>query len=184
MTEQLRSELHALISVSPLLFTDLTKRWGKYMIASDASEFGAGAVYTDFNAWHSSLNSLYHNFHSTIQPDNTHSLPDRTWKIAIRNNWNFPNHINILEGEALFLALRWLARQKHFQNKKIATHLDSQVIAYLIAKGRSSKPSLLSLARRISALCLAGDFTIVPIWIPSEENPADGPSRSNAPGSC
>ena len=181
MTKSLRSELEALISVSPLLYADLTTPWGKYMVASDASEYGAGGVYTEFSSWHPNLQSLYHNFHSTIQSQYT-AIPKYNWKIAIRNRWSFENHINILEGEALFLLLRWLARQTHFQNKKIAVHLDSQVIAYLVSKGRSSKRTLLSLARKVSALCLASNLRIVPVWIPSDQNPADGPSRCYATG--
>ena len=185
ITERLRSEFLGLVSISPLLYSDCKKPWGKFMLATDASELGAGGVYTRFSAWHPNLHSLYRNFFCTLTNPNgePYCPPSADWKIAIRNPWKFQGHINLLEGEALFLGLRWLARQSHSQGKRVAVHLDSQVIAFLLAKGRSSRRSLLSLARRTSALVLASDIKVVPIWIPSASNPADGPSRATGIGS-
>ena len=50
---------------------------------------------------------------------------------------------------------------------------DSQVCFYIIARGRSGAARLWRLCRRVSAVVLAGNFKLVPMWVGSKDNHAD-----------
>ena len=88
----------------------------------------------------------------------------------------FPAHINVLEGEALVLFLRWLLRTKSHHSTRVVVLLDSAVLLGAAAKGRSSS-QLNRLLRKVAALTLAGSLQVHLIFGPSSENPADSPSR-------
>ena len=59
---------------------------------------------------------------------------------------------------------------------------DSLVSLGATLKGRSGSPPLLRLLRRMAAMVLASGVRIYPIWIESERNHADGPSRDQPIG--
>jgi hypothetical protein len=61
--------------------------------------------------------------------------------------------------------------------KRVLVLSDSQVVIGAVTKGRSSSPQLLRRLRTVSALVLAGGIRLSVRWVPSEFNPADGPSR-------
>ncbi|CAE7714737.1 PDE9A [Symbiodinium sp. CCMP2592] len=88
----------------------------------------------------------------------------------------FPGHINVLEGEAFVLFLRWLLRTRRHHSKRVVVLLDSAVWVGAAAKGRSSS-RLNRLLRKTAALTLAGDLQLHMILVPSAENPSDAPSR-------
>ena len=88
----------------------------------------------------------------------------------------FPAHINVLEGEAFVLFLRWLLRTKSHHSARVVVLLDSAVLLGAAAKGRSSS-QLNRLLRKVAALTLAGSLQAHLIFVPSSENPADSPSR-------
>ena len=46
-----------------------------------------------------------------------------------------------------------------------------------VAKGRSSSPTLKHEIKQIAALAIAGDLWVRAVYIPSEDNPSDVPSR-------
>ena len=85
-------------------------------------------------------------------------------------------HINVLEGEAFVLLLRWLLRCRARHSARIVILVDSAVWLGAAAKGRSSTP-LNRLLRRAAALQLAGDLLLHLVLVPSSENPSDEPSR-------
>ena len=74
--------------------------------------------------------------------------------------------------------LRHLARSRANWSRRVLILTDSMATLGAIGKGRSSVPSFLRLCRHISAISLG--FGMLPYmrYIPSELNPADGPSRS------
>lgn len=96
------------------------------------------------------------------------------WKLIFTKNWQ---DINALEGNPTLKGLRWLARQRRAILKRTALYTDSQVIYHMLAKKRSSTPSLRHLTHRVAAVFLSYAIIFVPIWIPSAQNPADGPFR-------
>ena len=102
------------------------------------------------------------------------SMADFSDIFSVRNR--FPAHINVLEGEALVLFLRWLLRSRAHHSCRIVVLLDSAVLLGATAKGRSSS-QLNRLLRKVAALTLAGNLQLHLIFVPSSENPADRPSR-------
>ena len=62
--------------------------------------------------------------------------------------------------------------------------IDAKAILGAIAKGRTSAGTFKVQIRKISALLLASDISLFPVYVPSEHNPADGPSRGGLPGSA
>ena len=85
-------------------------------------------------------------------------------------------HINMLEGEAFVLLLRWLLRCRARHSARIVILVDSAVWLGAVAKGRSST-ALNRLLKRAAALQLAGDLLLHLVLVPSSENPSDEPSR-------
>ena len=101
-------------------------------------------------------------------------LDDFSDVFSVRNK--FPAHINVLEGEALVLFLRWLLRSGGNHSTRVVVLLDSAVLLGAAAKGRSSS-QLNRLLRKVAAMTLAGNIQLHLIFVPSSENPADFPSR-------
>ena len=101
-------------------------------------------------------------------------LEDFSDIFSVRNK--FSAHINVLEGEALVLFLRWLLRTKRHHSSRVVVLLDSAVVLGAAAKGRSSS-QLNRLLRKAAALTLAGSLQVHLVFKPSSENPADLPSR-------
>ena len=90
-------------------------------------------------------------------------------------------HINILEAEAYLLWLRWLLRSGTRHSVRTVCLVDSKVVLGGVNKGRSSSLPILRVLRRIAALHLAGDLLVRLIYVPTECNPADAPSRGVRP---
>ena len=55
--------------------------------------------------------------------------------------------------------------------------IDSRVVVGAVAKGRSGSTRLNELVRQIHCMCFAGGLALQLIYIPSEHNPSDFPSR-------
>lgn len=222
----IRKELMVLLGLVPLLYVDLQMDWHSKMLATDASNLGAGVVTSDatdtilsrvwplhygqqqyINAeagtgWCNPMykrTSMYQNrfrcqYHLT-QPA-FHRLPvlsnpksfekllrQQSWSIVISHRWKHPvststaGHINHLEGTSLLLALRWLASRRDGMHHRVMTFMDSSVLFYSVLKGRSSS-SLYPKIRSIAAHLLALHVQLFPVWLPSQWNPADEPSRN------
>jgi hypothetical protein len=92
--------------------------------------------------------------------------------------WSIAEHINTLEMRVALHALRWLLSKPHSIGSRLLLLLDSAVCYFGLRKGRSGASSLHLVLRQISALCLSSGISILPLWIPSEWNPADKPSRA------
>ena len=88
----------------------------------------------------------------------------------------FPAHINVLEGEAFVLFLKWLLRSTKHHSTRVVVLLDSAVFLGAAAKGRSSS-QLNRLLRKVASLAMAGNLQLHFIFVPCSENPADLPSR-------
>ena len=85
-------------------------------------------------------------------------------------------HVNVLEGEAFLMWLRWLLRSRQRHCARTVVLVDSSVWCCAVAKGRSST-QLNRLLRKAAALELAGDLQVHLVLVPSAENPSDVPSR-------
>lgn len=85
-------------------------------------------------------------------------------------------HINVLEGEAFLLWLRWILRCRRRHCSQVVVLVDSSVWLGAAAKGRSST-RLNRLLRKAAALEMSGDLQVYLILVPSAENASDKPSR-------
>ena len=90
------------------------------------------------------------------------------WKIIHGYPWKHPAHINVLELQGLVNAL---------QCRRLLHLVDSQVIAAVVAKGRSSSYRLRKGLLRLSSLCVAGGLQLAIGYVATHDNPADLPSR-------
>ncbi len=88
---------------------------------------------------------------------------------------------NALELRSILLALIWITSCKQTDHR-ILLFTDSQVSLGVLTKGRTSAHTLLSVHKTIAALCLAAGLALVPTFVPTHLNPADGPSRFHGPG--
>ena len=86
-------------------------------------------------------------------------------------------HSGILELKGVLTGLRWLLRSsKHFHSRLLFL-IDAKAALSAVAKGRSGAPEWTGTMCSIMALLLASDCLMRPLYIPSEDNPADHPSR-------
>ena len=79
------------------------------------------------------------------------------------------------------LAMRWLARTPRHFGSRIAFLVDAAAVLGAASKGRSSAPNIRREVRRIGAYALAMDVMAHYGYVPSEDNPADAPSRGDPP---
>ena len=89
----------------------------------------------------------------------------------------YGGHPGLLEAQAIRLALEWVGRAVSRLGHRIVLLVDAKAVLGAVAKGRSSSRLLRKIIARISALCLATDTTLHLLYVPSEHNPADAPSR-------
>ena len=99
---------------------------------------------------------------------------DFTHVFSVRR-WHTDN-INMLEGEAMLIMLRWILRSCARHSSRVVILLDSSAVLGAAAKGRSSS-RVGRIMRRAAALELAGDLMVYLVLVPSAENPSDIPSR-------
>ena len=99
------------------------------------------------------------------------------WRVAQAYGWRMKGHINVLELEAMFLRVKRRMREKKGVGCRFVHLSDSQVVAGVVAKGRSSSRRLNAGVRRLGGLLLGCHGYCVVGWVKTAENPADGASR-------
>ena len=97
--------------------------------------------------------------------------------MVISSRQRFDAHSGALEAHGVALGLRWLLRSVARHSKRTTILIDAQVVLGAVRKGRSSAPSLKRDLRFIGALIIGGDLLLRCLYVPSEDNPADAPSR-------
>ena len=99
------------------------------------------------------------------------------WKVARGWKWNFNDHINVLELEALYHSVKWRGKTLRLFNRRWLHLVDSQVVLGVAAKGRTSSRKLSRCLHRYNLLVLALHTYPLLGWVLSHLNPADAPSR-------
>lgn len=99
------------------------------------------------------------------------------FKTIISSKAKWPAHSGVLEAHGYLLGLKWLARHAAKHHHKVPFLVDAKAVIGAAAKGRSSSRALRTVLRSCAAHCLACDILPQLVYIPSESNPADGPSR-------
>jgi hypothetical protein len=107
----------------------------------------------------------------------TVTSPSIEWRTLISSTWRWDEHINTLELQSIILAMRRLLSSPGVPGCRLLLLCDSSVVTYAMMKGRSSSKGLITGMKRIAALLLASGCRMGVVWIPTEVNPADAPSR-------
>ena len=81
------------------------------------------------------------------------------------------------EGRALVQAARHTMRTRDGLRRRHLYLCDNLSLVLAVGKGRSSAPNLNGTCRALASLALFTGSELVVRWVPSEVNPADGPSR-------
>ena len=112
-----------------------------------------------------------------------HRLPLKPtqFKTLISCKAQKPAHSGLLECHGVLLTLKWVGRDVKRHHSRPVILVDAKVAVGCISKGRSSAQALRRVLRSISALCLACDLLPRLVYIPTECNPADPPSRGLVP---
>lgn len=97
--------------------------------------------------------------------------------VAISLRWKHKGHINVLELEALLPSVRHARRSPVSAARRVQFGLDSTVALGVARKGRSSRPNLNWVARKLCAQFILGGIYPGFFWIPTKYMPADEPSR-------
>ena len=92
-----------------------------------------------------------------------------------RNSTNV--HINKLELLVVLSTIKWRTRRASQQRSRFIHLVDSQVVGAIVTKGRTSSRNLRPTVLKTNALILAAQIYPCYIFVHSEDNPADLPSR-------
>jgi hypothetical protein len=113
-----------------------------------------------------------------LSPPLLRELRRARWRPVFHYPWQVQEHINVLELHAVLSAVRWLLTFPSLMDCGVVLCVDSAVVCYALAKGRSSSFGLLRPLRQLAAFCLASGLVLRPFWLRSADNPADTPSRA------
>ena len=110
-------------------------------------------------------------------PDELEQLiGDLPWNQTETCSFAHKQHINILETKMIYRELRDVVMQSRKPLRCVLV-VDSRAAAGAWAKGRSSLRNLNRVLRQALGWSIAGQKTIHVLWVRSEANPADYPSR-------
>ena len=192
-----RVELLAFLCLAPLLENDLFRPWQEHIIACDAScAFGFGvsvAPCAPEVARDVGRAGSRHDVFTRLDRD--HEFPDEepereraghalrvpltkaAFSTVVSAKAVHAAHSGALEAHGVTLALKWVLRSPARHGRRTTLLVDARAVLGAVRKGRSSAPTIAREVRRISAHVLAGDLLLKVAYVPSEENPADAPSR-------
>eukprot|EP00438_Fugacium_kawagutii_P003614 Skav205175 [mRNA] locus=scaffold1525:127953:129509:- [translate_table: standard] len=99
------------------------------------------------------------------------------WRVIHGYKWRHTSHINCLELQAVINSLNWRLRKIGAHRKRVLHLVDSQVVASVIAKGRTSSFRLRKGIQKLNCLLVASGIRISVGYCHTSDNPADLPSR-------
>ena len=108
-----------------------------------------------------------------------HMAPFKTYDFGTIFSYRLTDneHINLREAHAIVFYLQWSLRAVGRRARRIILLVDSKVAVGAMQKGRSGSPALNALVRKVHCLCMAGGLRLHIVFMPTEHNPADYPSR-------
>ena len=182
--KSVKNELIQIAYLTPLMFASLSSPVFDKVICTDASSTGGAVVATRFpraffNPFHELLGFTkpYHvrNFTADCFP---RVFGTSRWSTVFATTWKWQVHINQLEMLAVEQAVRWALSHPNTEGSRLVIFSDSLVCVSALSKGRSSSPNLILPLRRISAWLLSLGAKILCPYVPTDLNPANGPSRN------
>ena len=192
-----RSELQVSIALGPFWSTDMSRPYLPFISATDASTtFGFGVSVANASeklvrevSSYAEKRGGYVVLENANAPGRTKPTKPRQgtprclkldtadFKTILSIKARHAAHSNILEAEAYLIWLRWLLRSTSHHAARAVCLVDSKVVLGGVTKGRSSSQPLLRVLRRAAALQIAGNLLVRLVYIPTEWNAADAPSR-------
>eukprot|EP00971_Amphidinium_carterae_P350331 6491491-Amphidinium_carterae.1 len=106
-----------------------------------------------------------------------HKLLSLRMHVGASYRFRRQSHINVQELLAFRTALKMAVKRRQCWSRRVSFFIDSQVVVNVIARGRSSSHQLNFVLQTCLALGLFCDLVPVPVWVGTEENPADDPTR-------
>ena len=188
------NELAVATFLMPLLGADLSRDFLCKITASDACpEYGFGVSslrcsretarsISQLAERHGDYVRLYCRPGDPLEKDRLgkpHRLPfsQQDFRCVLSKRARWKAHSGILEAHGLLLAVKWLARSPKNHSHRVPLLVDAKAVLGAASKGRSSAPGLRGVLRQIAALAMGCNFLLRLVYIPSESNPADNPSR-------
>ncbi|CAE7517435.1 unnamed protein product, partial [Symbiodinium natans] len=104
-------------------------------------------------------------------------LTQRDFATVVSSRAKWKSHAGVLEVHGYLLGLKWVTRNPKRHHHKVAFLVDAKAVVGAASKGRSSAHAFLKVLRSAAAYTLGADILPRIVYIPSESNPADGPSR-------
>jgi len=189
-----RHELDALIGLAPLLYANLAAPRLPLLPATDASMTGSGVVLSALppaladDLWYLATyrpadHVTVDNANGLLSPSPTQldSLRQLQWSTVTAYTWSYgtddTNHINELELQAVYTMVRHMLSRPQTVDSRLLHMVDNTVSISCLRKGRSSSIKLTMVLRKIHSHLLAASLALLPLYIRSEDNPADSPSR-------
>ncbi len=105
------------------------------------------------------------------------SLQEHHWTASQSLGFDRKEHINLLELEMVKQEIKDRANSGR-GNARVINLCDSRVVVGCFAKGRSSSRNLNHRLRSCMPWLLASNLQLVNLWVATDKNPADHPSRS------
>lgn len=187
-------ELLTFLLLLPLVFADMGRTHAPLVLATDAApEFGFGvSVHRCSSKLAATIGRLAEkrgDFVKLTLNDDEPTPKDRIgephsialckddFTTAISSSRRWPGHPGALEAHGVLLGVRWCTRQPCLHDTRIPILVDAKAILSAATKGRSSAGSIRGSLRSIAALLLASNILARYVYVPTEYNPADPPSR-------
>ena len=191
-------ELLTFLLLAPVLEADLRRPWLTTIVACDASSvFGFGVAVADVTAddarrvgrFADVAGSYVRVDRSVPHPNDEDERPrvgtrqelglsKHHFRPVIAQRAKFKAHSGALEATGVSLAVKWVLRDRRRHGKRVALLVDAQAVLGAAARGRSSAKTFGREIKRLAALVLGGDLLVRYVYIPSEDNPGDAPSRN------
>lgn len=188
------NELLVTVALAPLLTASLDRQPVPKLVAADAApEFGFGVSVCQYTGPEATevcrlaerrgdfvrltVDPLDHTEVSRLGKPHRLRHTQRDFKTVICARAKWQAHSGVLEAHAYLLALKWASRCVSHHHCKVPFLIDAKVVIGAASKGRSSARALRTVLRAAAAVTLAADILPRLIYIPSESNPADKPSR-------
>ena len=107
-------------------------------------------------------------------------LQSTTWSTVRQGPWKKKEHIVHLESRALVKSMEFAVHDNLAANTRQLFLVDSMSAALAFDRCRSKNYRMLRQIRKFCSVSLARNISFSVRWVPSELNPADGPSRDSS----
>ena len=104
-------------------------------------------------------------------------IQKRALRILICKKARYRDHPGPMEAAGLTLLVKLILRSFERHGQRYVILVDAKAILSAAQRGRTSAQSIQRQMRQLAGLTLAGPLQLHFLYIPSEDNPADAPSR-------